>query len=116
VSLVDVAPTILELVGAAIPAAMSGRSLAAAVAATGPAPARPIVLELVPDRFVDRRMVAIVDGDHKLIWDLDANAMAAYDLRRDPAERVDLIATPLGAVLRATLGETLDRELATPRP
>jgi arylsulfatase A-like enzyme len=114
VSLVDVAPTVLDLAGVALPAGMNGRSLAAAVLGTGPVPARPVVLELVRDRFVDRRMLAIVDGDHKLIWDLDAGAMTAFDLRRDPGERDDLIATPLGAVLRATLGATLDRELGAP--
>jgi arylsulfatase A-like enzyme len=114
VSLVDVAPTVLDLAGVALPTGMNGRSLAAAVLGTGPAPARPLVLELVRDRFVDRRMFAIVDGDHKLIWDLDAGAMAAFDLRRDPGEHDDLIATPLGAVLRATLGTTLDRELGAP--
>jgi arylsulfatase A-like enzyme len=115
VSLVDVAPTVLDLVGAALPDGMNGRSLAPVVLGVGSAPARPLVMELVPDRFVDRRMVAIVDGDHKLIWDLDAGAMAAFDLRRDPGEDDDLIATPLGAVLRATLGATLDDELGADR-
>jgi choline-sulfatase len=111
VSLVDVTPTVLDLTGASQPAGMNGRSLAPVVLGVGSAPARPIVMELMRDRFVSRRMLGVIDGDHKIVWDLDADATSVFDLRRDPGEHDDLIATPVGDTLRATLGATLDREL-----
>jgi arylsulfatase A-like enzyme len=98
---VDLWPTVLDLVGLeALPAA-DGRSLVPLVLAAGrgsepPADlaARPSFAEL--DRTWGRidtkpdRIVAVVDGDHRMIQTLDrdgAGAIELYDRRTDPLEQ-----------------------------
>ena len=117
VSLVDVTPTVLELAGVALPSGMNGRSLAAAVRGTAAAPARPVLIELVPDHQIERDMAAIVWGSWKAIWDRQANAWSLYSLADDPGDAVDLVEEPrqgsLGklAELERLLRAALDAEL-----
>ena len=84
VSLIDVAPTLLELVGLAPPAAFEGRSWAPFLRGTGAAPIRPIVVDEELDVF---RMGAIIDGDAKLIADYGRETFELYDLASDPDEQ-----------------------------
>ncbi len=81
VSLLDLAPTIVDLLG--IPGGVFvGRSLAA------PAGPRPVFAEC--RRFGrDRRLV--LEGHHKLIVDRATGARELYDLAADPAERRNLV-------------------------
>lgn len=90
VSLADIYPTVLEVLG--LPAArhVDGRSLLTAGNAN-----RELVFELNnPERFLGR---ALLSGSFKLVetvvdYQHQDNAIALYDLDRDPAERFDLSA------------------------
>jgi arylsulfatase A-like enzyme len=94
VSHVDLAPTILDLLGQPRPAGMMGRSLApwiagdGATAAGGP-PLRAILSEVF--RFENERR-ALIEGHEKLIWNRKFNTFERYDLRADPHELVNLVA------------------------
>ena len=109
-SLVDVAPTILELLGIEPPPGLDGRSLAAEIAGTAAAAAeRELALELdEPRHGVARGLVA---GRHKLIEvERDHQGRAGvkllFDLAEDPAERTDV------AAARPELAAELSRRLA----
>ncbi len=90
-SLVDVAPTLLSLVGLPVPPSMEGRDLSALWRSGAPRPGpRYVFAEAdrahgVPDRF---RMV--LDERYKLIADRVSGETQLYDLREDPGERHDL--------------------------
>jgi len=86
-SLADLAPTVLDAIGAGVPAAMSGRSLWPA-ATGGPAPApRAIIAEGVI--YVDE-IKAVVEWPMKGIFDSGRDRWQVFDLQRDPHERIDL--------------------------
>ena len=98
VSLVDVAPTLLDAAGCPIPAGFRGRSLMPLLRPGAPAPPPVFAAsaEFGPDRVVVR------DGPLKLIWtpepgkllrDIDIGPVppiALYDLASDPGEAHDL--------------------------
>lgn len=117
VSLIDVAPTLLDVLGLAVPAAFEGRSLRPAP--DRPAGERDVLLELLPiGPAIDvRRHAAGFVGPRLKILDpagADSRLPEAYDLAADPAEtRSD----PPGAA--AAVGALRDRlahrvaELAT---
>lgn len=95
VSLVDLAPTLLDYAGApALPVA-DGRSLRPALegAALAPRPAFSMAMEQ-QSRFapIRRGHYAIVDGPHKLILHLAEDRIELYDVVADPFERTDLAA------------------------
>lgn len=108
VSLVDLAPTILDLAGAAPLADMEGRSLRPALEG-GPLEARPVFAMAMErqSRFKPLRggHYAVIDGDHKLVFHLAQQRAELYDLRVDPLELHDLGATrpDIVARLRAQL-------------
>jgi hypothetical protein len=79
VSLIDLAPTLLELFGQPTPAGFVGESLVGKFRGEGPRLTRPIFAE-------GRLRRAVVDGDLKVIVDLRRKTVEAYDLARDPAE------------------------------
>jgi choline-sulfatase len=112
VSLVDLAPTVLDLVGLDAPAGMNGVSLAAAVRAGAPVPPHPVLAELLRDRRVPRDLVALYRGDWKLIRDLEVDAVELYDLRDDPDEADDRSDLDVSAELDVELGRVADAELA----
>jgi arylsulfatase A-like enzyme len=118
VSLLDVAPTLLEAAGVAAPPAFEGRSLLAGA----PPAERPLVTESPPLEAVTIRI-----GDHKLIrrtgvpqtsWFdgtqyLALSVQESFDLASDPAEKHPLAsASDWGMELR----EHLDRYLASGFP
>ena len=113
VSIVDVMPTILDLVGVPGPAGMNGRSLAAAVLGRGDAPARPVVMEISHRVGMDRDMVAVASGPWKVIWDREANAWSLFSAN-DPDERTDLALSEPDRLetMRRQLFETMDREFS----
>lgn len=102
IGLVDLAPTLLELARADVPATMQGQSFARFLekgkdVLEGPRfseARRPVRLT------ADGRLVlwgppsyAVRSGPHKVIWHAGSSeAFEAYDLSRDPGERRDLIA------------------------
>jgi len=99
VALIDVAPTILDLLGLPAPAASQGRSLAGG-AADGE---RRLHVRL--DRG-DDRVDALIAHPWKLIRDGASGRSALFDLRGDPRERRDL------AAVEARRVDALNRELA----
>jgi arylsulfatase A-like enzyme len=88
VSLVDLAPTLYDLIGIAGPPGMNGQSVAAGIL-TGDLPPRPILAELFPDREISRSLLAVIDGCDKLIWDRQANTQELYSLCSDAADAHD---------------------------
>jgi arylsulfatase A-like enzyme len=94
VSLIDIAPTILEAAGIDPPAAFRGRSLGPALKARLLDP-QPIVAELLPLRDEAskhyRHVLAVTSGSNKLVLGVDGK-LERFDLAADPAERVALAA------------------------
>jgi arylsulfatase A-like enzyme len=91
VSLLDVMPTLEELVGRGRPG-RQGRSLWPLLRRAGALPVLPMLFQLHAPRPAFRGMRL---GDHKLIEDVGAarcgaQALALYDLARDSAEERDL--------------------------
>ena len=119
VSIMDVAPTLLDLAGVPVPASFGGRSLRPALEG-GPLVPRPVVAELFQegDRVDPRQRhtLAVVANGQKYLVRTDGG-VERYDLASDPAE-----ATPLPvddaafAALLAELGLSRDprRYLAAP--
>ena len=105
----DVAPTIMELMGHDALASFQGKSLVPEILGE-PAPAPgPIALELAADNVQDARR-AIVRGKHKIIrWGSGKGYREAlFDLAEDPGEKQDLAKKDpaLLAEMSALLDET----------
>ena len=123
ISSIDVAPTLLDLMGLPVPLDFEGQSWAAALRNDGPAPVRPVILD---EKLNDVHMAAVVDGDRKLILELvkpeegfspiqraAVRSARLYDLESDPHENpytaVDLtVQWPAGAAaMHRTLVQAL---------
>ncbi len=112
VSLLDLAPTFLDLLGLPTPAQMTGVSLATAIRSGQPPPPHPVVSELFANGIGGRELIAVQDGDHKLIRDLAAWTVVGFDVVADPGERRPIRAPATLEALTRTLEQALDRELA----
>ena len=80
-SLVDVGPTLLDLVGAPIPPASRGKSLLPRIRGDE-RPARPIFSELLPATAWPHHAAMMVDGKYKVIHRISDRRWEMYDLRR----------------------------------
>ncbi|MEP0846307.1 MAG: sulfatase-like hydrolase/transferase, partial [Phycisphaerae bacterium] len=101
--LLDVMPTILDLLGVAAPAALAGESLAPLLRAqpAGPGPARDIVTCALTQRKDVQRYVINESGRWKLIcgrattpgyvMDESVQKFELYDLKADPGEQRDVL-------------------------
>jgi arylsulfatase A-like enzyme len=89
VGLIDVLPTMAELLGLPLPASVRGRSLVPLLEGR-PMPARPLFAEThKPEAYRDRR--AVIAGGFKLIHSLgDDEWLELYDLRSDPRETANV--------------------------
>jgi arylsulfatase A-like enzyme len=85
---VDLAPTFVELLGAAPLAKAQGASLVAELRG-GDAPARDVIVDLPQDEYNERRR-ALIHERLKLIAFGDDVRFALYDLDADPKESDDL--------------------------
>jgi len=91
VSLVDVAPTLLELAGLGVPEDVMGRSLASALWLGEDVEARVAVSEL---DTLGQSLSSFRTDEHKLIHDRRSNRALVYDLEADPGERKPLSRGP----------------------
>lgn len=86
---IDLAPTILELMGLRVPQSLPGKSLVPELYGLAPEP-RPVIADLPRDTLQDRRR-ALIQGTDKLIAFGDDRYFMLFDLKTDPEERKDLI-------------------------
>ncbi|HZL18616.1 MAG TPA: sulfatase-like hydrolase/transferase [Polyangia bacterium] len=100
--LVDVAPTLLDLVGAPIPANLRGRSLMPRIEGH-PQPPEPIFAEQMPATAWPHQSAMMVEGNHKIIHRISDRRWELYDLKADPGEKANLAAAPAAAATFADL-------------
>ena len=81
VSLIDTAPTILDLAGVGAPATYQGRSML---------DAGPRMALFFADYSLG--MLGLRDGPRKFIYELDSGRSRLFDVERDQPERLDLSA------------------------
>jgi arylsulfatase A-like enzyme len=94
VRLIDVAPTITDLLGVAPPPSFDGESLVPQLDGA-PVPDRPMFAELIPDKKVPRRVVSIAAGGWQLIVDFALGSRELFDLKEDPtAQKNRLVEAP----------------------
>jgi len=110
-SLIDVAPTVLSLLGIQAPPTFCGHSLLD-LAKGGSSPPREVYSEssYAHDKFGWARLRSLREGDYQYI---DAPHPELYDLKRDPGERQNLL--PGQTALAASYRERLAALVATYR-
>jgi arylsulfatase A-like enzyme len=89
VAAMDVAPTLLALVGAPIPRSFRGRSLLPLIEGAS-LPPRPVYAELMPATAWPHHAMMMIDDDKKLIHRISERRWELYDLRTDPGEKKNL--------------------------
>ena len=110
VMLVDLGPTLLDLVKGTRPPNFHGRSLLPAILGE-PLPAQPVYAELLPTPSWNHLWRVIIEGDLKLIHKISENTIELYDLRKDPTEQTNLAPDdPRTAKLQNTLRTYLRAE------
>lgn len=111
VSLVDIAPTFLDLQDITIPTEFEGQSLMPTMNGTGELPDRAIFAELLPyTNWKEHHKVAIYK-DSKLIQILTAGTTELYDLANDPLEKQNIISKDKerAVLMRAKLQEWMSQ-------
>ncbi|MGE0885279.1 MAG: sulfatase [Blastocatellales bacterium] len=112
----DIAPTMLELAGVAVPKTVQGRSLVPLLAGKRTVWRDSFLIEYYTDtvfpRVLQMGYKAVRNERWKYIHYLELNGMdELYDLRRDPYEMKNLIAEPRAAKARAAMKRELERLL-----
>jgi len=112
---VDVAPTLLDLAGLAVPASMQGRSLAGVLRGQAPSVRDAFLYEYAPDAYlpVVPAIVALRTSSQKYVTYPGRPAeYELYDLAADPGEVTNLADRPEWQARRAELQQRLDRMLS----
>jgi choline-sulfatase len=106
-SLIDLAPTILAVMGVEAPPGLHGTSLVAELSGQAEATERPYVLLELPEDSHNAPRRALIVGDYKLYVRDDSGQAALYNLKEDPGELRDISRDEPGKVaeLRAKLKE-----------
>ncbi len=111
VALMDVAPTVLDVLGLPLPHSFQGRSLAGALAGLPLDPA-PVFAEILPSPAWPAAARALVDADGrtKVIYRITHPRFEVYDLVSDPGEQHDLsdLQPELTARMRDQMAAWLD--------
>ncbi len=110
VALVDLLPTVVDLLGIDTAPGLRGRSLVPLLRGER-LPSRPVIAETYrPEAYSDKRAV-IADGVKYIFTDHDQEWHEVYDLTSDPSERTDLAASrqDLLDLLRGVLDDELGR-------
>jgi len=89
VAAVDLAPTLVELVGAPVPRSFRGRSLLPLIDGQS-LPPRPLYSELMPATAWPHHAAMMIDADKKVIHRISEQRWELYDLDRDPGETRNL--------------------------
>jgi len=106
VSLVDVVPTLLELLALPAPPGLVGHSLVPLLHGE-PEPTHPLFAEGYASYA---KLQSVIDGDLKLIRNIETHAVSLFDLAADPGEKNDIAASRpadverMQALLDSTLG------------
>jgi choline-sulfatase len=88
-SAIDLAPTIVDLMGIPVPGEFVGKSLTGELFGGPPADREPIVLDIPEDKNSAQRR-AIISGDYKLIVRNQGANTLLFNLKDDPGELTDL--------------------------
>jgi hypothetical protein len=93
VGLIDLGPTLVDLVGAGPLPSFRGRSLLPALAGK-PLPGRPIFAELLPSTATPSHEVTIIEGGKKLTHKISERRWELFDLADDPRQQKNLADQP----------------------
>ena len=85
VGLIDVGPTLLDLIGVVPPSNLHGRSLLPVIEGRK-LPPRPIFAELLPSTSTPDHQVVLVDRGHKLLHKVSERRFELFDLAADPKQ------------------------------
>jgi choline-sulfatase len=102
VALVDVGPTLLDLVGIPTPKVFRGRSLLPRIEGK-PLPPRPLFAELLPATAWPHHEVMMVDRGRKITHRISDRRWDLYDLKADPQQQKNLADDPAHAKVLAEL-------------
>lgn len=91
VSVVDIPPTLLDLLGLNIPGEYDGQVLTDVLLGRDDVPDRPVFGELLPYTAFEEHHRAVINGDDKLIVDFTHGIEELYDVGDDPLEQNNLI-------------------------
>lgn len=93
VGLIDVGPTLLDLVGIVPPPHLQGRSLLPAIDG-GSLPPQPVFAELLPSTATPDHHTVIVDRGRKLVHKVSDRRFELFDLTADPRQMKNLADDP----------------------
>lgn len=111
VQLIDLAPTIVDVIGAQAPKSWQGRSVRAALAGET-LPPKPAFAQLLPAPAWnhDARAMISGDGNYKVYFRKSDSRWEIYDLKKDPKETKDLSeSAPNAAELKQELTSWIER-------
>ncbi|MEE2757656.1 MAG: sulfatase-like hydrolase/transferase [Myxococcota bacterium] len=109
---IELAPTLLELLGLRIPSAYEGESRASELRAGKIKRSAPVFFEVLPDSNYTAHQVGMRDGQFKLIYRVKDHFFELYDLENDPRETQNIVhRSPRSDSLKKTLGRYVDRHL-----
>jgi arylsulfatase A-like enzyme len=93
VGLIDLGPTLVDLVGAGPLPSFRGRSLLPAIAGKS-LPGRPIFAELLPSTATPSHEVTMIEGGKKLTHKISERRWELFDLADDPRQQKNLADQP----------------------